>query len=534
MAAKKKPEESKDDYIKFGDLVFFLSNEQENGCYFYGDGVKSRCGGRPKNDEGMEENFSNAIFRIQPKLEYTAQTQLRKFMKGKSLEEQQQSGNAAEINRIKEQIDLEKQLNDKEEEDNAGQMVLYGQNVQFIHFGTNNFLAANKHKRAEVDPSALRIELSKAGGKACWFKISPRFKVRSEGEKVHKGDQIVLIHLQTGQFIQLSDKRFEDDKLLFEVNLYNAQTSWIIDHFANFLPGSDTLVKGGSVIRLFHPEAEGYLQAKEEALYNDPANQVFIKTKSKSKSKALSSNSLFQIELKTSIQGGTISWHTECRLKHIGTEFYLSLSPPKKQGGEPFLQLTKDIRSNQTLFLLHPIDKGSKTIEYGASFRIQHAPTLSWLHVGGPIQDSKKQEDAFTITKKKFKEVTFAHKLHYQDALFFQAVEQPEIDEMNYVSRMYLIIEEFIQKMERQKGVNIQVLDIDTKPISAAFTKCIRFINECEGAESVLDYDGIALTHHQSLLFEQQFIEKSIEILSYLFGGTPESGRNWKKMVFLQ
>ncbi len=87
---------------------------------------------------------------------------------------------------------------------------------------------------------------------------------------------------------------------------------------------------------------------------------VFIKTKGKTKKG--SSNDLFQIELKSSVQGtilllyshngcsswadgypfssiillyilylgGTISWHSECRFKHIGTDLYLSLNTTSK------------------------------------------------------------------------------------------------------------------------------------------------------------------------------------------------------------
>ncbi len=34
-----KSDESKDDFIKFGDLIYLLSSEQEKGCYFFADDI---------------------------------------------------------------------------------------------------------------------------------------------------------------------------------------------------------------------------------------------------------------------------------------------------------------------------------------------------------------------------------------------------------------------------------------------------------------------------------------------------------------
>ncbi len=61
-------------------------------------------------------------------------------------------------------------------------------------------------------------------------------------QQVRKRDRIVLIHLRTSQFVQLTDKKYEDEPA-FEINLYNSPTTWIVDHFAKFLPESDKFVK---------------------------------------------------------------------------------------------------------------------------------------------------------------------------------------------------------------------------------------------------------------------------------------------------
>jgi hypothetical protein len=69
----------------------------------------------------------------------------------------------------------------------------------------------------------------------------PRFKVRFEGEKVRRGDQIVLIHVKTGQFAHLSNKKYDDGSL--GINLHNQRTAWSIYHFAPYQPDAQKFVK---------------------------------------------------------------------------------------------------------------------------------------------------------------------------------------------------------------------------------------------------------------------------------------------------
>jgi inositol 1,4,5-triphosphate receptor type 1 len=120
----------------------------------------------------------DAIFKVAPKNEYSAATELKKALKDKDEVDQEL------ISRIKERVEVERQLNEREEKELLGQVVYYGQTVQLLHTGTGMFLAANKQERSELNPSCLKVELHKKGGKACWWKISPRFKVRFEGERV--------------------------------------------------------------------------------------------------------------------------------------------------------------------------------------------------------------------------------------------------------------------------------------------------------------------------------------------------------------
>lgn len=334
-----------DDCIKNGDLIYLESSGQT----FYGDSIVNRIYGWKNDAADISPNFLNAIFKIVPKYEYSAQKEYKRYAKSSDSSKEEKSF-------LKERAEAEQKQNEEEEKNLRGKVIFYGQTIQLVHFSSNTLLAANKHERADLDLSCLRVELSKEGTKDCWFKVMPRFKVRFEGEKVRKNDQIVLIHEKTGQFIHLSDLKIDGDNgaQLYEVNLYNAQTGWTVNHYAPFIPNSEKYVKSGDVIRLFHQEAEGFIKANLSPLYD--IYDVFLKvSKSGGRKDTTSSNTLWQIELRNSVQGGILTWNTPCRFRHVGSGKYLSLNTSGKGGKQSkkgvnyTLQLVKD-QTEDTLF----------------------------------------------------------------------------------------------------------------------------------------------------------------------------------------
>ena len=63
---------------------------------------------------------------------------------------------------------------------------------------------------------------------------------------------------------------------------------------------------------------------------------------------------MFQIYLK-SAAGGIIAWQSECRLVHLSTGKYLSLSRDSNDSSK--FKLVRDPLDPDTVFILHPVDK---------------------------------------------------------------------------------------------------------------------------------------------------------------------------------
>jgi len=534
--------DSTDPFIKFSDLVFFYNDDTHT--YFYGEGVKFACVGHPA-DEEISAHFANAVFRLQPKYEYAGQKDLNNYAGPLS------SSKDKTIKRLEERATIERKQNELEERSFAGKSIFYGQILQLSHFATNMYLAGSKRDRAETEVSALKISLDKDGSKNCWFKIMPKFKVRFEGEAVRKGDQVVFIHVKSGQFVHLSEKAFEHDAHSHEINLFSSQSGWNIHRYAPYIPETEKFVSGGDVLRIFHQEAEGFVKANITPLYDRKEYQIFIKTKGKKTGRSdetKSSNTMWQIETR-SVQGGLIPWNTECRFKHQGTGKYIALSKDAVNGNV-HLMFTRDFRNLGTIFTICPVDQGSENyIPYGSYFRLKHAAGKEkemkemWLHVLGFIQDprdlkeelqSDNDDSIYVFHRDKFQEIIFEERFQYQDVMLFKSVERDEVDALHYVSTLYSAVHEFVRKIkphghghqESMKGFSKQasvqmlttILEVDVQHTVESLGKLILFLNEDNKKENPLEVDGLPIPRHQTVLFEQQFIEMCVDILFCLFG----------------
>jgi inositol 1,4,5-triphosphate receptor type 1 len=197
-----------------------------------------------------------SVLKIQTKHEYSAQAELKKFKQ--SLIKKHDKGPADDetLARLTQRVKNEHEYNFEEDGKRLGDELYYGQVVELVHYATNSLLCGTKTKRAERDEAALRLFLTKDASSNCHFRIMPQFKVRFEGQPVHGGDQIVLVHVKTNLSISLSafsmpsDGRME----LVEVNLHGSETGWSIVQYAPYLPSTEHFLKGSEAIRLYHQD----------------------------------------------------------------------------------------------------------------------------------------------------------------------------------------------------------------------------------------------------------------------------------------
>lgn len=90
-----------------------------------------------------------------------------------------------------------KDLADAEASDNSldfarrkGDALTYGQAVQLRHVASGRFVQISLDTTSRREPSHQRVLLTDYVSRSSWFRIMPRFKVRSEGEPVLVGDMV--------------------------------------------------------------------------------------------------------------------------------------------------------------------------------------------------------------------------------------------------------------------------------------------------------------------------------------------------------
>jgi inositol 1,4,5-triphosphate receptor type 1 len=68
--------------------------------------------------------------------------------------------------------------------------VLYGQAVQLQHIRSGRFVTAVR-QAADMSRDCLKLQLSKQGSTYSYFRIKPRFRIRSEGGRIYFTDQLI-------------------------------------------------------------------------------------------------------------------------------------------------------------------------------------------------------------------------------------------------------------------------------------------------------------------------------------------------------
>ena len=66
----------------------------------------------------------------------------------------------------------------------AGKNITYGQIVQLYHTNSGKFLTITVKEIPELEKHFMKVVLDPTGNEGSWFMITPRFKMRSEGDPV--------------------------------------------------------------------------------------------------------------------------------------------------------------------------------------------------------------------------------------------------------------------------------------------------------------------------------------------------------------
>lgn len=357
-----------------------------------------------------------------------------------------------------------------EERRQRGAKVRYGNIIQLKHAFTEKYVHASTTETSKRDKNNMRVSIESYSAHQAHFRLLPRYKVKSEGEVVQIGDQIVLESVKcTGQYLH-SSAIFTIDHVVgrgSELNLAVDQTGFTVVRFsraqkieetAPALPAeNDEPIRGGSVVRLFHKELEAYVVA--EGLFNEslleqvhlrirPVDQMIAKTLYPS----TSAITYWQIESEFSVLNGQqIRWQTQVRLRHFVTRLYLKIDQDYRVG------LTPEGRHPNTVFRFHPLMREADEMRFEAYARLEHVLSGSWLHAD---RDSKYEKRVFGGHRDdgsmndlrwdgaELRTISATNERMYHDAYTLQKVEDINLAEANFVAGQVPFLTKLIRDLE--------------------------------------------------------------------------------------
>jgi hypothetical protein len=289
-------------------------------------------------------------------------------------------------------VDFLKSTTAREQQSNSeiiakltGTAVTYGSVITLQHVKTGRFLSASSRNLSRLEGDCLLAQVSE-GGEASWWRVNPRYKIRSEGEEVLNGDEVRLFGVKLRQQLHVSKDSFppgavvravsttDDSKLMAkEVNCSTELSSNI--RLRVFTAAqqpqqlgqqldkaqAQAVLSYGAIVALEHAETDQYLGVPSFKLSNMPTLTEKVRA-----------SNLFQVEGVDPFSGGNLEWGGKMRLRHVLTGLYLGI--PRKSGGYASLVPRAIPEHTSTLSLVRTTTSGD---DADASGKVRGADSSS-------------------------------------------------------------------------------------------------------------------------------------------------------------
>ena len=242
---------------KIGDLITL----ERDGSFLAVDLLGNIIWEKVDGDIKSPSEFNRCIWKLCQRLSYTEQEMAHTMQRRKSLNEE-------ELQAVLDEAIAENVRNQSDINENLGSIVNYGRVIQLQSVFVNKYITA-KSDVSLNNRDYLRIDLED-GSSAAYFKIQPKYKIRSEGGNITYGDDILLNSIQQHGYYLNENKigkgsnqksksgyHFNDASL----SKTTVDTSITISLFARYHSEDNLFLRVGKTFRLFDREVEGFVEA---------------------------------------------------------------------------------------------------------------------------------------------------------------------------------------------------------------------------------------------------------------------------------
>lgn len=180
------------EFLHIGDLV---SLKDDLGGVVTSQGFSDTQVSLEPDDEGRQPIPREAIFLVRPQQNYSVERQLEKKLDMEGITRREAMADP-QFRQLFDEREKEQKMNLSEFEQVQGREVRYGMVVQLQHVASEAYLMVAR-QAAEQNRDGRRVKI-RPGSEACWWKLMPKLRVHSEGERVHFSDPVVWENVECG------------------------------------------------------------------------------------------------------------------------------------------------------------------------------------------------------------------------------------------------------------------------------------------------------------------------------------------------
>ena len=187
---------SHDSFISLGDQVYLHEDATSGHVSVEGFTDMQLCLDHESSLTAESVFGAHAVFRLMPQQMYTMARQLRSF----DAHPPDISPEQLKLRRTQmlEEARREKSLNESEVENTVGREVRYGKVLQLQHVVSGKLVAVS-HLASMHNRDARQVQICESDvGEAAWFRIVPKLRVHTDGEKVRAGEPVIIENVTSG------------------------------------------------------------------------------------------------------------------------------------------------------------------------------------------------------------------------------------------------------------------------------------------------------------------------------------------------
>ena len=375
----------------------------------------------------------------------------------------------------------------------------YGMTVRLLNVYSNSYLCSRDNGEVEavlLHPRDVKECVDETNVRRDLWKLLPRHKVREDGECVKKNDQLFLVNIACGLYLNsgqpstaLQNWANINNDILKERGLEpptraiagfqgtdSRGAAWMVVAFDSLkgLPANTrNAIRCLDTVVIFHKEVEGFLTANKTS--TDGTSDVFFDQCKVGKSTynvldlKYTTGSLFTIECEDPTTGGPTHYGKKrYRLKHAATDTYLTVNIVEGEGGKRIHKITTtpnpDDLNSIVIFQVLDSDNAEPYLTRNGFTRIQFAKSEVWLHGNTEIADSQsylqREGDIPSTMVKKEKEIPSQHikaevvsKGYFEDVLAIRVVRPTLRADLLSVATTSVVVKEYIKHWQTKKIV---------------------------------------------------------------------------------